>query len=142
VVARARFRGRGPTVRARRARLFERVAPGDRIPLHTHSTNEVVIVDRGTGEYRLGDDTREVRVGSIVFVPAGTAHGTRKLGDGTLDIHAIFPSGVIDITMIERNPAPGTEDDPPRHPLSFDPRAGTTAVTLHAEGSGDPLHET
>src|SRR5262245_27999975 len=61
--------------------LFERIAPGDAIPLHTHSTSEVVVVDEGSGSYRLDNETTLVRAGSVIFIPAGTAHGT--LNDGS-----------------------------------------------------------
>jgi hypothetical protein len=43
------------------------------IPLHTHTVDEVVIVDEGVGEAQLGDDREEVSAGSVVFVPAGVA---------------------------------------------------------------------
>ena len=103
--------------------LFERMAPGDAIPLHTHTVDEAVVVEEGTGEYRLGDHREEVAAGSVVFIPAGTPHSTRNTGDGPLRIHAAFPTDRIDIRYLERNPAPGTED---REPSAFryDPRTG------------------
>jgi mannose-6-phosphate isomerase-like protein (cupin superfamily) len=103
--------------------LFERMGPGDAIPLHTHTVDEVVVVDEGTGEARLGDHREEVSPGSVVFVPAGTPHCTRNIGEGPLRIHAAFPTDRIDIRYLERNPAPGTED---REPSAFryDPRTG------------------
>jgi mannose-6-phosphate isomerase-like protein (cupin superfamily) len=102
--------------------LFERIAPGDTIPLHTHTTSEVVVVDEGTGSYRLGDETTTVRNGSVIFIPAGVPHGTVNDGTETLRIHAMYPSRVLDFTYLERNPAPGTEGDPPRPPTRLDPR--------------------
>lgn len=103
--------------------IFERIAPGDAIPLHTHTVDEVVVVEEGTGAYRLDVDTRPVHGGSVVFIPAGTPHGTRNEGAGPLVITAVFPSRELDITYLERNPAPGTEGDPPQTPMRFDPRA-------------------
>lgn len=105
--------------------IFERIAPGDRIPLHTHTTSEVVMIVRGDGTYALGDETRTVRAGSVVFVPAGTPHGTLNTSSEAMHIRAIFPSQVLDITALERNPAPGTERDVPRPPYAFDPRSGS-----------------
>jgi quercetin dioxygenase-like cupin family protein len=58
--------------------IFEEIAPGDRIPLHTHPIHEVLVFDEGTAEVTLGNETREVGPGAVVFVPAGTAHGTEK----------------------------------------------------------------
>ena len=95
--------------------IDEHIAPGDRIPLHTHDVDELVIVLAGKGETRLGDQRQGIGPGSIVFVPAGARHGTANTpGASALEIHGIFPSTTIEIRMLERNPAPGTEADPPR----------------------------
>lgn len=102
--------------------LFERIAPGDVIPLHTHTISEVVIVDEGEGSYRLGEEAIAVRDGSVIFIPAGTPHGTVNDGPEPMRIHAMYPSRVLDFTYLERNPAPGTEGDPPQPEVRFDPR--------------------
>lgn len=96
------------------ALLLERCAPGDSIPLHRHDVDELVTILDGSGEYRLADDVRPVRTGDAVFIPAGTVHGTRNTGDAPLHIHAVFPATKVQMQMLERNPAPGTEADPPQ----------------------------
>lgn len=103
--------------------LCERIAPGDRIPLHLHTVDEVFFVDEGSLEVMLGDERRQVGSGSVVFIPARTAHGFRNVGDEIARIHAVFPTGDIAIRYLERNPAPGTEGDPPGPPVAFDVRA-------------------
>lgn len=103
--------------------IREHMAPGDAIPLHTHSANEVVVVDAGSGTYRLGEERRRVDPGACVFIPAGTPHGLLNDVGGELRLTAVFPSSVIDITYLERNPAPGTEGDDPQPPMVYDPRA-------------------
>jgi mannose-6-phosphate isomerase-like protein (cupin superfamily) len=107
------------------ALIFERCAPGDRIPLHTHSTDEVVIVDSGEIESTLGAESRLVPVGAVVFVPAGTAHAWTNKGADYAHFHAIFPTDVLDITYLERNAAPGTEGDAPKANVIFDLRSLT-----------------
>lgn len=102
--------------------LFERMASGDRIPLHTHTIDEVIFIDEGMGEVTVGDERRTVNSGAVVFVPAGAPHGTRNLGDDVLSLHAVFPSEVITIAYLERNPAPGTESAPPQPPFSLNLR--------------------
>jgi quercetin dioxygenase-like cupin family protein len=103
--------------------LFERMAPGDRIPLHTHTVDEAIVVEEGTGETRIGNRREAVSAGSVVFIPAGTPSGTVNTGEKMLRLHAVFPTDRIDMTYLERNPAPRTED---REPSSFvyDPRTG------------------
>ena len=102
--------------------IFERVAPGDRIPLHTHSLEEVVVVDEGRAEANLGGEHWMLEAEACVFVPPGAPHGMRNAGEGVLRLHGTFASPTIDVTYLERNPAPGTENDPPQPPQVYDPR--------------------
>ncbi len=103
--------------------IFEEIAPGDRIPLHTHPINEVIVIDEGTPEVTLGDETRDTGPGTVVFIPAGTPHGTRNASTRTVRLHAMFPSEQIGIQYLERNPAPRTENDPPQPAFTIDARA-------------------
>ncbi len=103
--------------------VFEEIAPGDRIPLHTHPIHEVLLVDDGTPEVTLGDETRTIGPGTVVFIPAGTPHRTRNASEQPVRVHAMFPSEVIGIEYLERNPAPGTESESPQPPASLDVRA-------------------
>ena len=103
--------------------LIEEVAPGDHIPLHRHSVNEAVLIVDGEAEVTLGDETLHPTAGSTVFIPAGTVHSHRNIGSGTLRITAIFPAITVDMEMLARNPAPGTEGDEPKHTV-YDMRTG------------------
>ncbi len=103
--------------------LFERCAVGDKIPLHTHDIDEVIIIDDGEAEVRVGDEVRTVSAGAVVFVPASTPHGTKNIGPRIVQLHAVFPSPRIGITYLERNPAPGTESDASQPFAVFDARA-------------------
>ena len=107
--------------------IVEVIAPGDRIPLHTHPINEVIAILEGTPEVTLGENTREVGPGAIVFIPADTPHGTRNAGTSPVRLHAMFPSEEIGIRYLERNPAPGTESDAPQPAFTIDVRALTGA---------------
>ena len=103
--------------------ITESIAPGDRIPLHTHDVDEAITVLEGTAETRLGGETRRVGAGAVIFIPAGVPHGTTNAGVDPLRIHAVFPATSIEIAMLERNPAPGTESDAPRR-SRYDLRTG------------------
>jgi len=106
--------------------IVERIGPGERIPAHIHQVDEVILPD-GPGQFRLGDETRPVAAGSVVFIPAGAVHGLANDGAGPLPLRAVFPTTTVWIRYVERNPAPGTEDDPPAPPITVDLRTG--AVT-------------
>jgi quercetin dioxygenase-like cupin family protein len=103
--------------------ILERIAPGERIPLHRHAIDEAIVVESGQVELRLGDETRIVGGRSVAFIPAGVAHGARNVGADDVVYTAFFPSTAIDIEYLERNSAPGTEDDPPQPPVVYDARA-------------------
>jgi quercetin dioxygenase-like cupin family protein len=103
--------------------IFEDVAPGDRVPLHKHTLDEAIVIEEGDAEVVIGSERRTVRAGTVIFVPAGVAHGYSNATSGTLRIQGVFPADVIDIEYIERNPAPGTEGQPPQPPFSLDLRS-------------------
>ena len=102
--------------------IVEEIAPGDRIPLHTHPINEVIVILEGSAEVTLGDEAQRVGPDSVVFIPAGTPHGTRNTGTTPIRLHAMFPSEQIGIQYLERNPAPGTEADAPKPAFTIDAR--------------------
>jgi quercetin dioxygenase-like cupin family protein len=65
--------------------------PGQGPPLHTHPYVEVAFTIEGRATITVDDDTREVRAGAIVVIPANTPHRFVNSGDQTLrqiDIHA------------------------------------------------------
>lgn len=107
----------------RLAIIHEAIAVGDAIPLHTHDVDEAITILAGAGDARLGDGRQRVEPGAVIFIPAGVPHGTINTGDVPLEIHAAFPATTIEIAMLERNPAPGTERDEPRR-SRYDLRTG------------------
>ena len=110
--------------------IAEKVAAGDAIPLHVHRIDEVIAYLSGEAEVRVGDDLYEVKGGDLVFIPAGRVHGTRNLGRDVVEIRAFFPSARLDITYVERNPAPGTEGDAPQSGVLYDARTGEVEALL------------
>jgi quercetin dioxygenase-like cupin family protein len=119
--------GRNPEARVDNITLVaEEIAPGDRIPRHTHPINEVIVIDEGTREVTLGDETRDTGPGAVIFIPAAVPHGVRNTSARAVRLHAMFPSERIGIEYLDRNPAPGTENDPPQPAFTIDARALTS----------------
>ena len=76
--------------------------PGDRVLVHTHPEDEVLIFRSGIGVARLGDDEVAIGDGVTLFVPAGVVHGFRNSGPDDLDVIVIFPgSGFAETTLLE-----------------------------------------
>jgi len=65
--------------------------PGQGPPLHTHPYVEVAFIIEGTATITVGNETREVKAGGIVVIPANTPHRFVNSGESILrqiDIHA------------------------------------------------------
>ena len=101
----------------------EKIAPGDCIPLHKHTMEEIMFVDEGELEAQLGDKKQVVKAGGIIFIAARELHGFKNAGDSVARISAVFPSRIVDIHYSERNPAPGTDNDAIQPPVRIDIRA-------------------
>ncbi len=75
--------------------VYLEVDPGDHIPLHTHTADETVVVLRGSGAARLGDQEGPIGVGAVIAVPAFARHGFQNTGTETLKLVGFVPAGVV-----------------------------------------------
>jgi quercetin dioxygenase-like cupin family protein len=65
--------------------------PGQGPPLHKHPYIEVAFTIEGTASITVGDETRKVKAGGIVVIPANTPHRFVNSGGSILrqiDVHA------------------------------------------------------
>lgn len=65
--------------------------PGQGPPLHTHPYVEVAFTIEGCAAITVGDETREVKAGAVVVIPANTPHRFVNTGETLLrqiDVHA------------------------------------------------------
>lgn len=65
--------------------------PGERVLMHTHPVEEVLIFTGGSGDVRLGNETLPVSAGVTVHIPAGELHGFRNTGEEELRVFVLFP---------------------------------------------------
>ena len=103
-----------PDHRAQFSVIRERIGPGDRIPLHWHDVDEVVLYERGAARVHLDGVETQVGPGASVFIAAGVVHGTVNTGTEACEVRAVYPTTVVRMHMVERNPRPGTESEPPK----------------------------
>src|ERR1700752_942037 len=60
-----------------------KLAPGTTAPRHTHPGEEIIYVLDGTWEYTVqGKPPVTLEAGDVLFIPAGTIHSARNVGDG------------------------------------------------------------
>lgn len=75
--------------------VYLEVDPGDRIPLHTHTAEEIFVVLQGTGIVTAGDRQWSASAGAIAVAPAFTKHGWENTGSETLRIVGFFGANVV-----------------------------------------------
>ena len=58
-------------------------APGSVAGRHKHPGEEIIYVLQGTLEYQVGDKPPvTLKAGDVLFIPAGTVHAAKNVGDG------------------------------------------------------------
>lgn len=58
------------------------ILPGQRNPLHSHpNCEELLFVIEGECEHRLGEETVNLKAGSVIRIPRGVPHWARCTGD-------------------------------------------------------------
>jgi len=67
-----------------------RVAPGCRLPRHTDSAEETIVVVAGTAELEVGGERSRVPAGGLAVVPKDVAHQVRNAADATLTFVAVY----------------------------------------------------
>jgi mannose-6-phosphate isomerase-like protein (cupin superfamily) len=66
------------------------VEPGEVTPRDEHDVQELWFVGRGAGRMRLGDEELELREGQAAYIPPGTGHEIRAVGDETLAVFSVW----------------------------------------------------
>jgi mannose-6-phosphate isomerase-like protein (cupin superfamily) len=102
----------------------EDIVPGRKLPVHKHMNNdEIIFIQSGAGVLTLGEETIEVKTGSVAFVPRGTWHGLEN--SGVQNIRMVFqytPAGFEEF-FVEN----GTPAGEPKKPRSREEYAATEA---------------
>jgi quercetin dioxygenase-like cupin family protein len=75
--------------------VYLEVDPGKRIPLHTHTADEIFVVLQGTGLVTAGDQRWEASAGAMAVAPAFVKHGWNNTGSETLKLVGFFGANVL-----------------------------------------------
>jgi quercetin dioxygenase-like cupin family protein len=81
------------------------VPAGSRLPRHTDSAEETIVVTAGTAEVVIGDEHEELPTGGIAVVPKDVLHEVRNPGAETLRFVAIYASAQV-VTRYEHDVQP------------------------------------
>jgi len=80
--------------------VFE-VEPGEYLPTHTDSAEEILYIVSGTGIAHAGDERGRVSAGDLVVIPEMVPHGVANDGDETLRVVGFFCKSEIVSTFDE-----------------------------------------
>jgi quercetin dioxygenase-like cupin family protein len=81
--------------------VYFEVRPGDYLPTHTDSAEEVLYIVAGEGEAHAGDERGHVRAGDLAVIPAMVPHGIANTGDEPLKVVGFFCESEIVSTFAE-----------------------------------------
>lgn len=76
--------------------IEENNVPGTQIPLHVHDDeDEVFHLLAGQLEVQIGDETKQLQAGDIIFCPRGVPHAWKVIGNENAKVMlSIFPAGL------------------------------------------------
>jgi quercetin dioxygenase-like cupin family protein len=99
--------GSGTGARAAGASRLE-VDPGCRLPRHTDSAEEVIVVVAGEAEITVGGEATAAAAGEMALVPELVPHEVRNRGDGVLRFAAVYAAADV-VTTYEAPVQPDGE---------------------------------
>jgi quercetin dioxygenase-like cupin family protein len=89
------------------------VEPGCRLPAHTDSAEETIVVTAGRAKVRIGDAQHEVSQGGIALVPADLVHEVRNAGAETLRFVAVYAGTDVTTTYEQEVQPDGSRERKP-----------------------------
>jgi quercetin dioxygenase-like cupin family protein/quinol monooxygenase YgiN len=86
--------------------------PGYVAPKHTHPGEEIIYVLEGTLEYQIDGKAVTVKPGDVLFVPAGTIHSVKNIGNtnGAELATYVVEKGKPLITLVESGDSKGIQN--------------------------------
>lgn len=77
------------------------IEPGNYLPTHRDSNEELLVVTDGTVEATVGDETVELSAGECAVVPEMVPHGLLNVGEETARVVGFFPNAELTATFEE-----------------------------------------
>jgi quercetin dioxygenase-like cupin family protein len=75
--------------------VYFEVKPGDRLPRHTDSAEEILYIVAGEADAEIGDERGRVRAGDLAVIPAMVPHGLVNVGTETVKVVGFFSESEI-----------------------------------------------
>ena len=81
--------------------VYFEVEPGEYLPTHTDSPEEILYIVAGEGKAQVGDERAHVRAGDLAVIPSMVPHGIANTGTETLKVVGFFSSADVVSTFVE-----------------------------------------
>lgn len=81
--------------------VYAEIQPGDYLPTHTDSAEEILYIIAGQGEAHAGEERAAVRAGDLAVIPEMVPHGIANTGDEPLRFVGFFCESEIVSTFAE-----------------------------------------
>ena len=91
------------------------VERGRKLPMHTDSAEETIVVLAGTAEVEVGGETAKVAACGLALVPKNVMHEVRNAGDETLRFAAVYAEPDVVTTYVDPVQPDGSRE---RHTVS------------------------
>jgi len=76
--------------------------PGGGMPMHTNKIEHEQYVLRGSARVVIGDDVHQVKIGDVVYIPAGVPHTYQaNAGDEPFEFLCVVPNTPDTIELVE-----------------------------------------
>lgn len=73
------------------------IQPNGKIPLHTHSNEEIYIILRGSGRMRIGLEEKDVEALSAIYIEPNAEHFLQNTGGDEMSMIFVYsPAGMAD----------------------------------------------
>jgi quercetin dioxygenase-like cupin family protein len=94
--------------------VYFEVEPGNYLPTHTDSSEELLLILEGEAEISVGEERARASAGTVALVPSMVPHCLRNVGEGKARVIGFF-SGNTTMATFERPlvPLDGAPDGPP-----------------------------
>ena len=81
--------------------VYFEIEPGDRLPSHTDSAEEILYIVAGEAEAEVGDEVGRLSAGDLALVPAMAPHALRNVGSETVKVVGFFAGETVTSTFEE-----------------------------------------
>ena len=81
--------------------VYFEIAPGDRLPLHTDSAEEILYIVSGEVDAQVGEERGRLSAGDLAVIPAMVPHGAVNVGHETVKVVGFFSESEITSTFDE-----------------------------------------